>query len=91
MARPADHDQFVFDKVTENVAGTPAESHIANTPIGSLAAPTSASAPTLPPGLENHAPADALAHFNNAVDNIPDLPQEALDNGHLPGWLLGPI
>jgi hypothetical protein len=71
-----DHDQFVFDKVTTNVAGTPAASHIAQTPIADLSSlsPVTPPAPSAPP-------ADALAHF-------PGLPQDAIDHGHPPGWLL---
>jgi hypothetical protein len=89
MARPVDHDQFVFDTVTSHTADTPAASHIADTPIGSLTGPASASAPALPPGL-NTAPPDALTHFTDAFGNFPGLPQDGLEHGgaHLPGWLL---
>jgi hypothetical protein len=59
MARPTDHDQFVFDKVTANVADTPAASHIAETPIAN---------PNLSPATPPAPPADALAHFPGLPD-----------------------
>jgi hypothetical protein len=79
MGRPADLDQFVFDKVSSNVADTPAASHIAQTPPETVT----------PPGLNIAPPTtDALTHFSDALTNIPPLPQDAIDHGHLPGWLL---
>jgi hypothetical protein len=87
MARPADHDQFVFETVTTHTGGTPAASHIADTPIGDL---SDLSPTTLPPGLNTAPPTtDALNHFTDAFANFPGLPQDAIDHGHTPGWLLG--
>jgi len=77
MARPADLDQFVFDKVSSNVEGTPAADHIAQSVT-----------PNVPPGL-NIAPTTTgvVDHFADALTHFPGLP-DAADNGHQPGWLL---
>lgn len=77
-SRPADLDQFVFDKVSSNVEGTPAAEHIAQGVTGNV-----------PPGLNIAPPAtDALSYFADALAHVPTLPQDATDHGHLPGWLL---
>jgi hypothetical protein len=79
MARPADLDHFVFDKVSANVADTPAATHIAQ----------SVAETVVPPGLNIAPPAtDALSHFADALAHVPALPEDATDHGHLPGWLL---
>jgi hypothetical protein len=82
MARPEDLDLFVFGKVSSNVADTPAAEHIAQSP------PEPGFA--TPPGL-NIAPTStgALDHFNEI--SFPDLPDNALDHGHGPGWLFPPV
>jgi hypothetical protein len=79
-ARPENLDQFVFEKVSSNVADTPAADHIAQ------GIPTS----PVPPGLNIAPPTTgALDHFTNI--DFPGLPEAATDHGHPPGWLLGPI
>jgi hypothetical protein len=82
MARPADLDLFVFDKVSSNVADTPAAEHIAqSTPEPGFGTP---------PGLNIAPPTTgALDHFTSI--DFPGLPEAATDHGHPPGWLLGPI
>jgi hypothetical protein len=79
MARPENLDQFVFDKVSSNVAETPAADHIAQ---GSPTSP-------VPPGLNIAPPTTGVVdHFTGI--SFPELP-DAADHGHQPGWLLGPI
>ena len=82
MARPADLDLFVFDKVSSNVADTPAADHIAQ---GTPPEPGFGT----PPGLNIAPPTTGVVdHF--AGISFPDLP-DAADHGHQPGWMLGPI
>jgi hypothetical protein len=78
MARPENLDQFVFEKVSSNVADTPAADHIAQGTTPELGFGT-------PPGLNIAPPTTGVVdHF--AGISFPELPT---DNGHPPGWLLG--
>ena len=72
----AELDQIVFDKVSSNVADTPAADHIAQ----------SLTTDVVPPGL-NIAPTTTGVVDNFTNISFPELP-DAADHGHPPGWLL---